>query len=108
MRVVSVRTCSKSITLHAKKLECVLNRTVSLLCPAAEIHHGTYFEFTKQNKTKQTQVFSRLRKNGGHGSIEENEENNNMWFVFWDSWFCTDSDAGPAFTTCPSDLRGMG
>ena len=53
-------------------------------------------------------LFSRLRKNGGHGSIEENEENKNMWFVFWDSWFCTDSDAGPALTACPSDLRGTG
>ena len=42
-------------------------------------------------------LFSRLRKNGVHGSIEENEENKNMWFVFWDSWFCTDSDAGSAF-----------
>ena len=29
----------------------VPNRIVSNLCLAAEIHHGTYFECTKQNKT---------------------------------------------------------
>ena len=53
-------------------------------------------------------LFSGLRKNGGRGSIEENEENKNMWFVFWDSWFCTDSDAGPAFIKLPSDLQSTG
>ena len=29
-----------------------------------------------------------------------------MWFVFWDSWFCTDSDAGPAQVTFGA--RGKG
>ena len=30
-------------------------------------------------------LFLGLRRNGGHGWIEENEENTNMWFVNWGS-----------------------
>ena len=47
-----ILSVQRAVLRERMKFESVPNRTVSIRYYVAEIHHGTSFEFTKQNKTQ--------------------------------------------------------